>query len=325
MKKSLLAFFLLVSTYISFAQAQLQVQSNAKGLYVGHTVSAKENFYSIGRLYSISPKDIAAFNSVDMANGLSIGQTLMIPLNSSNFSQSAKKGLPVYYKVGDKEGLLKVSQKNNNVPLSSLRDWNNLKSDVVTTGQKLIIGYVNATGVPDAVAKTEAPKQQTVVTPPAAQPNVVTEKKAEEKQPEPVVEKKPAPVEAKKPEASVANNNAQNSNRQVAVSGAGYFKNQYDQQSKAVGSNKDVTVTSGIFKTASGWQDAKYYALMDNVEPGTIIRVVNPGNNKAVFAKVLGEMSGIRQNQGLEVRISNAAASALDVSETDKFILKVNY
>ena len=91
MKKSLLAFFLLVSTYISFAQAQLQVQSNAKGLYVGHTVSPKENFYSIGRLYSISPKDIAAFNSVDMANGLSIGQTLMIPLNSSNFSQSAKR------------------------------------------------------------------------------------------------------------------------------------------------------------------------------------------------------------------------------------------
>jgi hypothetical protein len=44
-----------------------------------------------------------------------------------------------------------------------------------------------------------------------------------------------------------------------------------------------------------------------------------------VFAKVLGEMTGIRQNQGLEVRISNAAASALNISETDKFIVKVNY
>ena len=64
---------------------------------------------------------------------------------------------------------------------------------------------------------------------------------------------------------------------------------------------------------------------MDNIEPGTIIRVINPDNNKAIFAKVLGEMSGIRQNQGLEVRISNAAASALNVTETDKFIVKVNY
>jgi len=65
--------------------------------------------------------------------------------------------------------------------------------------------------------------------------------------------------------------------------------------------------------------------LMDNVEPGTIIKVVNPTNNKAIFAKVLGEMSGIRQNQGYDVRISNAAASALEVSDTDKFIVRVNY
>ena len=114
MKKSLLAVILVLSGYLAFAQAQLQVQSNSKGLYITHTVSPKENFYSIGRIYSISPKDIAAFNSVDMAKGLSIGQSIMIPLNSSNFSQSAQKGLPVYYKVGDGEGLLKVSQKNNN-------------------------------------------------------------------------------------------------------------------------------------------------------------------------------------------------------------------
>jgi hypothetical protein len=53
--------------------------------------------------------------------------------------------------------------------------------------------------------------------------------------------------------------------------------------------------------------------------------VINPTNSKAIYAKVLGEMSGIRQNQGYDVRISNAAASALDVSDTDKFIVRVNY
>jgi len=324
MKKYLLALFLIFSTYLSFAQNQLQVQSNANGLYVVHTVSPKENFYSIGRLYSISPKDIAAFNSVDMAKGLSIGQTMMIPLNSSNFSQTTEKGLPVYYKVGDKEGLLKVSQKHNNVLLSNLREWNNLKSDVVSTGQKLIVGYVNATGQAAAtVAKSEAPEQEPVVNKPTSQPTTEAKSDVVEKKPEPVVEKKQAVVaETKKPQQSTSSVTA---NQQLAVSGAGYFKGQFDQQSKKIGTNKDLTVTSSIFKTASGWQDAKYYALMDNIEPGTIIRVINPDNNKAIFAKVLGEMSGIRQNQGLEVRISNAAASALNVTETDKFIVKVNY
>ena len=322
MKKSLLAIFLMLSVYFGFAQGGLQVQSNAKGLYVAHTVSPKENFYSIGRLYSISPKDIAAFNSVDMANGLVIGQTLMIPLNASNFSQSSKKGLPVYYQVGDKEGLLKVSQKNNNVSLANLRDWNNLKSDVVSTGQKLIVGYVNATGQPP-VAKTEAPKQEPPK--PAVQQNPEPKTEVVEKKPEPVAEK-PAPVvETKKPAASVAANTSVNANPQPVASGAGYFKGQYDQQNKTASNSKDLTVTSGIFKTTSGWQDSKYYALMDNVEPGTIIRVINPDNNKAVFAKVLGETSGIRQNQGLEVRISNAAASALNVTDTEKFIVRVNY
>ena len=115
MKKSLLAVVLLLSFYFSFAQAQLQVHSNQKGLYITHTVAPKENFYSIGRLYSISPKDIVAFNGIDMASGLSIGQKLMVPLNSTNFSQATQKGIPVVYVVGENEGLLKVSQKNNNV------------------------------------------------------------------------------------------------------------------------------------------------------------------------------------------------------------------
>jgi len=323
MKKYLLALFLIFSTYLGFGQNHLQVQSNEKGLYIMHTVSPKENFYSIGRLYSISPKDIAAFNSVDMSKGLSIGQTVMIPLNSSNFSQTTEKGLPVYYKVGDKEGLLKISQKHNNVLLSNLREWNNLKSDVVSTGQKLIVGYVNATGQPPAtVAKSEAPKQEPVVSKPAPS-NTEVKSDVAEKKPEPIVEKKQDVVaETKKPQQ---NTSSVSTNQQVAIGGAGYFKGQFDQQSKKIGANKDLTVTSSIFKTTSGWQDAKYYALMDNVEPGTIIRVSNPDNNKAIFAKVLGEMSGIRQNQGLEVRISNAAASALNVSDTDKFIVKVNY
>ena len=67
--------------------------------------------------------------------------------------------------------------------------------------------------------------------------------------------------------------------------------------------------------------------LIDGVPTGTIVKVTNPGNNLSVYAKVLGEMNGIRQNEGYDIRISNAAASTLGVavSDTDKFILKVNY
>jgi hypothetical protein len=194
--------------------------------------------------------------------------------------------------------------------MANLRKWNNLKSDNIAPGQKLVVGYLVATNVPTSnqtiAAKTESKE-------PATQPQVTTQ------------QQKTEPTETRNTETRTAANNSANRSAPVATGGAGYFKNQFDLQSKKSAGGKDQTATAGVFKTASGWQDGKYYALIDNVEPGTIIRVVNPSNNKAIYAKVLGEMSGIRQNQGLEVRISNAAASALEVPEPDKFIVRVNY
>ncbi len=308
MKKFLLAALMVLCCYAGFSQTDLIVHSNDKGLYINHVVSAKENFYSIGRLYAISPKDIAAFNALDMNNGLNIGQTIMIPLSVLNFSQSTQVGTPLYYVVGEKEGLYRVSLKNNKVLMANLRKWNNLKSDNIAPGQKLVVGYLVATNVPStnqAIAKSDTKE-------PAAQPQVTTQQRTE-------------PTETRNTETRTTANNTSNRTAPVAMGGAGYFKNQFEIQSKKNSAGKDQTATAGIFKTASGWQDGKYYALIDNVEPGTIIRITNPTNNKAIYAKVLGEMSGIRQNQGLEVRISNAAASALEVPEPDKFIVRVNY
>jgi hypothetical protein len=110
-----------------------------------------------------------------------------------------------------------------------------------------------------------------------------------------------------------------------SMAGQGYFRASFDLQSRTTPVTKMETVTSGIFKTTSGWQDAKYYLLLDKVQSGTIVKLTNPENNKIVFAKVLGEMNGIRQNQGLDIRISNAAAAALEVNDLEKFILKISY
>src|SRR5687768_7695760 len=102
MKKSLFILLFICTSLLGIGQ-DLMVHSGDKGLYLLHQVAAKENFYSIGRLYNVAPKDIAAYNLVDMNNGLSVGQSLMIPLTENNFSQSVNKGTPVYYTVSEKE------------------------------------------------------------------------------------------------------------------------------------------------------------------------------------------------------------------------------
>jgi LysM repeat protein len=323
MKKFFLLATILFCCSFVFAQNELEVHHSDKGSYLNHTVVAKENFYSIGRLYNVYPKDIESFNGLDMKKGLNIGQVIKIPLNTINFSQKSANGRAVYYEVGDKEGLYRVSVKNEGVLMADLRKWNHLANDNIHPGQKLIVGYLVSPEANNIVVThaAEAPKKE----PEQPKENVALQQAKETPK-----EKKEETIETKEPEKQVEQTVAKpvsNAPAQVAVNdgNGGYFKSLFDKQIKVQPVKEDETVTAGIFKTASGWQDAKYYALMDKVEPGTIVRIVNPTNNKAVYAKVLGEMSGIRQNQGYNLRMSNAAASALDVNDTDKFIVRVNY
>src|SRR5688572_3201047 len=163
MKRAILFVFILLS-FVLAAQAQqpeLLIKSGSKGLYLEHKVMAKENFYSLARLYNVHPKEIAASNDLDMSKGLSLGQTIRIPLTSSNFSQSGEEGTPVYYKVGEKEGLLKISNANNKVLLEDLRRWNNLSNDNVNVGSKLIVGFLR---VPGTISEAVNEKKEPVMT-----------------------------------------------------------------------------------------------------------------------------------------------------------------
>jgi LysM repeat protein len=322
MKKILVFIFLcLFITQLSFAQsADLYVKASDKGLYIEHKVTPKENFYSVGRLYNAPPKEIAAFNGLDMNKGLNLGQVIRIPLSKLNFPQTDNQGIPVYYKTGEKEGLTKVSSTVNKVPVEKLRSWNNLKNDNVNTGARLIVGFL----VSPEFVQTDAVKKEAVVE--KKQPAVVTDSPITEAKKEIVKEepKKETPREDNTVKKQPVIEKPKEEPRPTLTE-QGYFKTSFEQQVKTLPVTKNQTVTSGIFKTTSGWNDGKYYVLIDNVQPGTIVKVMNPGNNKMIYAKVLGEMSGIRQNDGLEIRVSNAAAAVLQVTETDKFIVKVNY
>lgn len=325
MKKSLLLFLFSLCYLLLQAQSELAIHPSEKGFYLAHTVAAKENYYSIGRLYNVSPKEIESFNGLDMNKGLTIGQAIKIPLTASNFSQTSDNGKAIYYTVGEKEGLYRVSLKNNNVLMANLRKWNHLANDNITTGKKLIVGYLISAEA--AAIHTEPVHEKPVQEKPVQ--DVVKKEPVNANPPKETKVEIPPVREERKPDVQpqqqkpVASNPAPVNG--VPDGNGGYFKGLFEKQVKTTAPKIDETATAGIFKTASGWQDGKYYALIDGVEPGTILRIVNPTNSKVIYAKVLGEMSGIRQNQGYNIRMSNAAAVALDVNDTEKFIVRVNY
>lgn len=325
MKKILL--FLLVLPFFSKGQNSIFVEGSSGNLYVNHSAAAKENFYSIGRLYNISPKEIAPFNKLKMENGLSIGQNIKVPLEAVNFTQTNKVAadevaVPVYHKVEAKETLFQLSTDYNKVPVPSLKAWNNLKDDAVTAGQNIIVGYLKVKKDLSLLAQqsikiTTATKEMLTVPLKekiAAKQNEVakvTEEVKSKIEQKIIVEKKIETAEM--PVAKTMKTENVNTGSKEGV-----FKTMY------VNDGKEETGTAGIFKSTSGWEDGKYYCLQNSALQGNIVKITNPANGKSVYAKVLDGMPDLKQNDNLTIRISNAAADALGAG-TANFECKINY
>lgn len=321
MKAILFSILFLISFVAQAQQPKFYADKNEKGIFIEHKVQPKENWYSVGRMYAISPKEIAVFNGLSMDKGLSIGQSLKVPLNSTNFIQSVSAvGVPVYHTVQAKEGLLKVATSFG-MTLTGIKNLNGLNSDQINSGYNLIVGYIGAANQSSTASLPNTPAAQVtapavVVAPPVqnnkaavssnqAKPSAAPEQ-TKEAAPKPVV-KTPTPVsQSQLPvlEAKLTNTNSTN-----------YFATGYSQQTKDGKEQRIENPAYGVFKSSSGWQDGKYYLLINDVVPGTIVKVSAVATGKVVYAKVLGAVPPGKESEGLVLRLSNAAAAALGYTE----------
>ena len=320
-------FFTIVSGSCLLAQGNgLEVKGTGTGLFLEHTVLPKESFYSIGRMYNVAPKELASFNHLSFETGLTIGFALKIPLDKNNFSQTgtAVKGqvlVPVYHTVEPGETLYRLGVNYNKVPLSFIQNWNHLPSDAVPEGSPMIIGFLKVDKSQSSLSNMDNK--------PAAD---VAASSIGEKKPEVATEKAvvhdTASVTSEAKEAGAvkeANSTVTSSNTKSNINfSGGYFKQLYDQQ---VESTPPVSNngSAGIFKSTSGWQDGKYYCFNNDATPGTVLKVTDNATGKSVYAKVLDAIPDIKQNAGLSLVLSNAAAEELGNGMNNKFDCVVSY
>jgi LysM repeat protein len=316
---------LLLFTLNASAQESIQADTEGGKPYISHTVSNGETMSAIARSYKLTVGEIAAFNKMSADKGLQKGQALRIPLKASNLVQTECSGCrKVYYKVQPKEGLYRIGLNFGNIAPATLQKLNNLSGESVDIGQNLLVGYAYA---PAGKPSNETVKKEPEVT---KEETVKTDNKtsdAIDRTEKPVVQKTSPPVDEKKVEQQPVTVGKQSTpsvettvqNNNTNAGGAGSFAPAF--QGKA---GVAKTGTAAIFKSTSGWEDAKYYVLMSNAEPGTIVKVSNPVTSKTVYAKILGELPAIKQNENILLRISNAAAAALGGGE-DSLNVTVNY
>jgi len=342
----LVFFTFIVSNTLWAQQNRLEIKGTGTSIYIEHVVTPKENFYSVGRKFNVNPKELASFNHLHFASGLNIGQVLKIPLSKNNFTQqeiaAANEALiPVYHTVAAGETLYRLGVNYNKVSLASLKSWNHLTSDALSVGMPMIIGFLKVDKEQSPLANEHQTMAHIVAPEPAViQQATVTQKSdVKGKDEQESAEVKPAktqtaqlsslPVsQTQQPPASEANNGnltvTPTSTGTVSTDpSTGYFKNLYERQIN----NKttiDKNGTAGIFKSTSGWQDAKYYCFSNDAGAGTILKITNTSTGKSVYAKVLDAIPDISQNDGLLTVISNAAAEQLGAG-TDKFDCTVTF
>lgn len=319
----LLLFTVIFSNFLFAQQNNFEVKGSGDNMFIEHTVSPKESFFSVGRMYNVNAKDIAAFNHIKMEAGLKIGETLKIPLNKTNFTQTGAKAkteviVPVYHTIESGETLYRLGVNYNKVPVASLKKWNRLQSNELAVGAPIIIGFLRVDKEHSSLADHSFE--------PGAQIAEMQKKelKPEEKTTKQIVAAVPQ-VKKQEPEATVNNTEqtkentitvAPLSNKSTTNFSGGYFKNLYDSQNQ----NKSLinkNGEAGVFKSTSGWQDGKYYCFNNDVSAGAVLKITNSATGKSVYAKVLDAIPDIKQNDGLSIVISNAAAEKLGAGDSN--------
>lgn len=313
-------------TQLVRSQTEFTIQGTSPDLYLFHTVEAKETWYSIARLYNATPREVATFNNASL-DKLTAGTQLKIPLTATNFSQDGKKKndevfLPLYHTVQEKEWMFRISQNYNKIPIETLEKWNNVTNDQLQAGMKLVVGYLKV-GIGRSKLAANGLKKL-----PAAAATVAKKEELKKEEPKKEELKKEiataptVPVVTETPKTTVKNTSApvESTASDATYTGykGGYFRSMF------AGNGKNTAGNAGIFRSTSGWKDGKYYALMNNVPVGTIVKVTYTSSNKTVFAKVLGQLPDMRESTGLTLRLSDAAAAELG-AEMGKFYVDVSY
>ena len=120
----------LTSNLLSIGQS-LKIPTKSENNYIEYTVKKGDNLYSIARNYGLTQSELMDYNNLT-SNLLSIGQILKIPVSKDSTSQKTT------YTVQKGDSLYSIAQKYNTT-VDSIKRKNNLTSNLLSIGQKLII------------------------------------------------------------------------------------------------------------------------------------------------------------------------------------------
>ncbi len=293
-KKTLIIFSAtILFAGVSLAQAQSNTVSTKTTVkngktFLEHTVTSKDTYYQLSRIYGVPVKDIMNANN---KKNLRVGDAVFIPAkdeakkeepkkeiaktNSSNEGDSRTLGNPnsetiqakilTEYKVGNNETLYSIA-KRFSTTVDNIKKLNSLNTDTVREGQTLKI--------PDG--------------------NVV------------VIQKETAPAAINIP---IPEN--------LSKEEIEFETNRYGIREK-----KEKGIGIWMENLESGGRSN--LALHRTAPVGTILKITNPLTKSVTFAKVVGKFSDTSESRDAIVILSKSAASYIGALDK-RFLIEIAY
>lgn len=257
-----------------------------------HKVEPKETYYSIGRLYQISPKIIMDFNkSIPLQIGTIIKvptqRTFLLPGNQTNQAISKtkpKENQPkendqsvadsdiLEYKVGPREYLYTIA-KRFNTTVEEIKRLNNLKTNNLSIGQVLKIPKTKVDG--------------TLITP------------------------VPEVVEVPVTNSADDNSAASESERPKIPTGR-------------LGLSERTERGVALWIDDQNLDSTKMLALHRTAPVGTVIKVTNPMTDRTTFAKVVGKFTENASTKDVIIVLTKATADLLGALDK-RFQVTIDY
>jgi LysM repeat protein len=274
------------------AQSKLLVLGKCPECYVQYRLKPGETLESISALAGIPLAQLKVYNKISSGEAPTTPSSIRIPLTATNLITD-KTPLPVFHVVEKGDNLYRLNLQYFKPGIPRIKEWNQLKSETLKDGDMVLVGYLSGNELPANTPSADALPLTVASTPILAAPAAV----------------EAAPVKQLVPIPRV-------------TAAEGYYAAKF---SAALPTQQlfEISGTGGIFKSITGWNDNRYYVLMNEVEPGSIVRIT-VDQIKFICARVLGPIPDNKPNKGLLVRLSNAAAAALGVTEM-MFTATVNY
>jgi len=278
-----------------------------------HEIKEGETLSQLAKKYNTTVGDIMRLNGMNTDSKLFVGEQVKIPGAGETVAVST---VAKTHTVEKGETLYQLSKKYG-VTVNQLRDWNNITGNNIQVGQTIKVSQ-GASPVSEPVATNTSAAPESTFTPTTTAQDDSGASNVDN-------------TAAVGMTADQASSNPDKQRDQITVSdnvdaGAssgsqGAFAVAY--KSQAGGTELITKGVAGTFQSASGWKDGKYFILMNEVAPGTLVKVQTKG--KTIYAKVLWNLGNVKENAGLSYRISDAAGAALGINGTEQSDIIVSY